>query len=113
MFSQGPRLFFRGNMDGVLAAMENSDERSAAACWARFQAAAAAARLGRYRLGHALIESIRARSGDYAAATARQELRRFCQMQDGELDEEQAPAAYAQLGTHGNPADQQERAHID
>jgi hypothetical protein len=94
--------------------MENSDERSAAACWARFQAAAAAARLGRYRLGHALIESIRARSGDYAAATARQELRRYCQMQDEAFDKQHAPAAYEPPGdSRQNPAGQQEHAHID
>jgi hypothetical protein len=51
---------------------------SAAACWTRFCEAAADARDGHFLKGHRLIARVRLRFGDYAAETARRELRAWC-----------------------------------
>lgn len=62
------------------------DDASARACWARFRAAADDALDGHFARGHALIAKIRARSGDYAAETARRELRAFVAYQQEQRD---------------------------
>ena len=57
-------------------------DNSAAACWARFCEAADDLREGRTAKAHAIVARIRATSGNYAAETARRELRAFAGQDD-------------------------------
>ena len=66
--------------------MEQGGDNSQQACWQRFLKAAEAARAGHYGPGRALIERVRAASGDYAAATARRELRAFVGLDDERME---------------------------
>ena len=54
-----------------------NDGEQALACWRRFNVAASTLRCGSDVKARALIERVRARSGDYAANTARRELYAF------------------------------------
>jgi hypothetical protein len=53
------------------------DDTSREACWRRFIDAVEDARAGHYAKGHALIERVRAKGGNFAAACMRAELRAF------------------------------------
>ncbi|MEX3929766.1 hypothetical protein AB4Y36_38145 [Paraburkholderia sp. BR10936] len=57
--------------------MTRSRADSPEACWARFTAAVEAARRDDYDPAHALVERVRERHGNYAAACARRELWAF------------------------------------
>jgi hypothetical protein len=64
----------------------DADANSAAACWTRFCEAAADARDGHFSKGHKLIARVRVRFGDYAAETARRELRAWCDREAREAE---------------------------
>jgi hypothetical protein len=90
------------------------DER--AACWRRFTEAAAAARLGDFDPARALVERVRAKSGNFAAAVARLELRAWIKHERVELERTLATANRSiapvlEIGSHSEERDDdQDRA---
>ena len=66
--------------------MKECVDSSAAACWARFCEAADDLKEGRTGKAHAIVARIRATHGDYAAETARRELRAFAGQDDERLE---------------------------
>ena len=66
--------------------MTQGGDNSRQECWQRFLEAAEDARRGHYARGRALIERVRAASGDYEAETARRELRAFVGLSDERLE---------------------------